>query len=102
MSTTTRTQPSATASSLSRMVARHPVTAFLLMAYAIGWTIFLPVVLSEEGIGLLPIRFPLTLVTSIASILALALPAFLDVPYEQANIHPFQGCRGETRVSVAS
>jgi membrane protease YdiL (CAAX protease family) len=53
------------------------MTAFLVMAYAIGWTIFLPVVLSEEGFGLLPIRFPLAPVTSIASILALALPAFL-------------------------
>jgi membrane protease YdiL (CAAX protease family) len=77
MSTATGTRPLATASSLRGVVARHPVTAFLVMAYAIGWTIFLPVLLSEEGFGLLPIRLPLTPVTSIASILALALPAFL-------------------------
>src|SRR5215204_721190 len=77
MSTATRTQPSAPASSLRRTVARHPVTAFLMMAYAIGWTIFLPVVLSEGGFDFLPIRLPLAPVISIASILALALPAFL-------------------------
>ena len=77
MSTATANQPSATSSSLRRVVARHPMTAFLVMAYAIGWTIFLTVVLSEEGFGLLPFRLPLMPVTSIASIFALALPAFL-------------------------
>ena len=60
-----------------RLATRHPVATFLVMAYAIGWTIFVPVVLSEEGFGFLPIRPPLVPVTSIASILALALPAFL-------------------------
>lgn len=77
MSTATANQPSATFSSLKRVVAGHPVTAFLLMAYTIAWSIFLPVVLSGEGFGLLPFRWPLMPVTSVASVLALALPAFL-------------------------
>ena len=60
-----------------RVAVRHPVATYLVMAYAIGWSIFLPVVLSEEGFGLLPIRLPLMPVTAIASILGLALPAFV-------------------------
>jgi membrane protease YdiL (CAAX protease family) len=77
MSTTTANQPSAASSSLRRLVARHPVTAFLLMAYAIGWTIFSPVILSGLGFIALPIDPSLMMVTSVASIFALALPAFL-------------------------
>lgn len=76
MSIATANQPSA-ASSLRRLVARHPVTAFLLMAYAIGLTIFSPVVLSEMGFIALPVEPSLVVVTSVASVLALALPAFL-------------------------
>ena len=72
--TTPRPAPS---TMFGRLATRHPVATFLVMAYAIGWTIFVPVVLSEEGFGFLPIRPPLIPVTSVASILALALPAFL-------------------------
>jgi membrane protease YdiL (CAAX protease family) len=71
------TQQPAPSTVFGRLAARHPVATFLVIAYAIGWTIFLPMVLSEDGFGLLPIHLPLTPVTSIASILALALPAFL-------------------------
>ncbi len=77
MSTTTANQPSAAASSLERLVARHPVTAFLLMAYALGWTIFSPVIFSGLGFIALPIDPSLMMVTSVASIFALALPALL-------------------------
>ena len=68
-------------SPLRRLVVRHPVAAFLLMLYAIAWTVFLPVVLQARGLLTLPIDltegFAFDAVTSLASILGVALPAFL-------------------------
>jgi membrane protease YdiL (CAAX protease family) len=63
------------------LVARHPVAAFLLMVYAVAWTVFLPVVLQARGLLALP--FDLTeglgfnAVVSVATIFGVALPAFL-------------------------
>ena len=59
------------------MVARHPATAFLLMAFGFGWTSLIPILLSEDGFGVVPIELPLTLVQTLATLLGLALPAFL-------------------------
>ena len=62
-------------------MARHPVAAFLVMLYAITWTVFLPTVLQGRGLLALPIDLTEGLafnaVVSIASILGIALPAFL-------------------------
>jgi membrane protease YdiL (CAAX protease family) len=62
-------------------VARHPVAAFLVMLYAITWIIFLPAVLQGRELLVLPIDlsegFAFNTVTSLASILGVALPAFL-------------------------
>ena len=66
---------------LERLVVRHPVAAFLLMLYAIAWGVFLPVVLQARGLLALPIDltegFGFDAVTSLASVLGVALPAFL-------------------------
>ena len=66
---------------LKRLVACHPVAAFLVMLYAIAWTVFLPVVLQARGLLALPVDlsegFAFDAVTSFASILGVALPAFL-------------------------
>ena len=68
-------------SPLKRLVVRHPVAAFLLMLYAIAWGVFLPVVLQARGLLTLPVDLSEGLafdtVTSLASILGVALPAFL-------------------------
>ncbi len=68
-------------SPLKRLVACHPVAAFLVMLYAIAWSVFLPVVLQARGLLALPIDltegFAFDAVTSLASILGVALPAFL-------------------------
>ncbi len=68
-------------SPLKRLVARHPVAAFLLMLYAIAWTVFLPVVLQARGLLALPVDLSegiaFDAVTSLASILGVALPAFI-------------------------
>ena len=79
---TTTTQPASTHqpaphATLRRLVARHPATAFLVMAFAFGWTTLLPLLLSERGFGVLPIDPPVTVFQFLASIIGLTLPAFL-------------------------
>ena len=72
---------SAALSRLARLVGRHPVAAFLVMLYAVTWLIFLPTVLQGRGLLALPIDLTEGLafdaVLAIASILGVALPAFL-------------------------
>ena len=59
-------------------MARHPVAAFLVMAFGFAWISMLPLLLSESGpFGVLPFALPLQPFASIMSILGLALPAFL-------------------------
>jgi membrane protease YdiL (CAAX protease family) len=64
-------------SALRRLIARHPAVAFLVLAFGFGWTSLIPILLSENGFGVLPIALPLTVVQTLATILGLALPAFL-------------------------
>ena len=82
MSTATENQQGPnSSSSLEGMVARHPVVAFLVMVYAIAWTVLLPVVFQGWGLLALPIDLSEGLafnaVVSIATIFGVALPAFL-------------------------
>jgi CAAX protease family protein len=81
MSTATESPQPTIHSILRRLVARHPVAAFLIMLYVITWVIFLPVVLQGRGLLALPIDLSEGLafnaVVAIASILGVALPAFL-------------------------
>ena len=77
MSTLVKNQQPANSSSLRRLVARHPVAAFLLMAFVFAWTIMLPLLLSESGFGVLPFALPWQVFGSLMSIFGLALPAFL-------------------------
>ena len=62
---------------LRRLVARHPATAFLVMAFAFGWTSLLPLLLSARGFGVLPINLPVTVFQLLASVVGLTLPAVL-------------------------
>ena len=64
-------------SSFRRLVARHPVVAFLFMAFVFAWTIMLPLLLSESGFGVLPFALPWQVSGSLMSIFGLALPALL-------------------------
>jgi len=81
MPKTTENRQAAPPSSLERLVARHPLAVFLIMLYAIAWGVFLPVGLQTRGLLALPIEltegFAFDAVTSLASILGVALPAFL-------------------------
>src|SRR3712207_2549344 len=64
-------------SPLRRVVARHPVTAFLVMAFVFSWAIMLPLLLSQSGFGVLPFALPWRVFGSLMSVFGLALPAFL-------------------------
>ena len=77
MSTTTKNHQPATHSILRRLVAGHPATAFLVMVFGFGWTSLIPILLSENGFGVLPIELPLTVVQTLVTVLGLAVPAFL-------------------------
>ncbi len=59
MSTLTHTSEVAPSSSaLKQWITRHPVLAYLILAYTVCWTIFLVPLFSKEGIGLLPYHIP--------------------------------------------
>jgi membrane protease YdiL (CAAX protease family) len=79
MSTTTRSQqPANSSSSLRGVVARHPVTSFLIMAFVFGWGGMIPLLLSENGpVTVVPVALPWMPFAAILSIFGLALPAFL-------------------------
>ena len=77
VSTLIKNRQPATLSALRRLVARRPVAAFLVMAFVFSWTIMLPLLLSENGLGVLPFPLPWQVFGSLMSIFGLALPAFL-------------------------
>lgn len=79
MSTRSKNQrPAHSSSSLKAVVARHPVAAFVLMAFVFGWGGVLPLLLSESGpFGVVSIELPYQPFPAILSIFGLALPAFL-------------------------
>jgi len=88
MSTPTAIQQSTFPSSLRRLVARHPVAAFLIMAYAVNIAIALPAVRTY-----LP-SLPFHLVQSMLShIFGSAVPAFLVI----AAMHGRAGVRDLTQ-----
>jgi CAAX protease family protein len=75
MSETTTTRQSSTHSVLRRLVARHPVAAFLVMVYAVTCVMPLAPILTRPGI----LPFGYTPYDSLGLIFGVALPAFIVV-----------------------
>ncbi len=51
-------------------IRRHPLAAFFTLAYGLSWLVWLPYVLSQNGLGVLPISYPVLLgQTQLAGIL---------------------------------
>jgi uncharacterized protein len=83
MSTITTTSPE-TASPLTRLIRRHPLIAFFVIVFAMEWIVFLPLILAQNGLGLLPYTIPalgpipaVYYFTTLASIASLTLASFL-------------------------
>jgi uncharacterized protein len=73
----TRAAPPASPSALRQWITRHPVLAYLILAYAVGWTIWLVPLFSKEGIGLLPYDVPgVGVFALLASVIGLTGSAF--------------------------
>lgn len=62
---------------LRRFIIRYPVTSFLVLAFTFAWTTMVPLLLSQQGFGVLPITLPVQPFIVLASYIGLALPAFL-------------------------
>jgi membrane protease YdiL (CAAX protease family) len=58
VSTVTTTSQSTTTSPLKRLIIRHPLIAFFVIAFAGSWIAALPLVLAQNGLGLLPYTIP--------------------------------------------
>jgi membrane protease YdiL (CAAX protease family) len=76
MATIATPQP-ASASALKRFIIRHPVPAFLGLVYAISWLLFLPSLLSQNGIGVLPIEIPAPPFVLLSVIFGITLPTYI-------------------------
>ena len=77
MSTVTTTSQSATSSPLRRLIKRHPLVAFFVLAFAWSWIMFLPVLLARNGVGLLPFTLPVDSFQAIAAFTGPTLAAFI-------------------------
>jgi membrane protease YdiL (CAAX protease family) len=55
------TSQPATSSPLKRLIRHHPLLAFFVIAFAGTWIALLPLVLAQNGLGLIPYTFPVLL-----------------------------------------
>jgi uncharacterized protein len=76
---TTATPPVQPASPNKGLLARHPLISFFAMAFAFSWIAWSPWVLSEDGVGLLPLKVGAAsnLINAAATFLGPALAAFI-------------------------
>jgi membrane protease YdiL (CAAX protease family) len=58
MSTITTPSQPATSSPLRRLIQRHPLVAYFVIAFAGSWIPFLPLLLARNGFGFLPLTLP--------------------------------------------
>ena len=66
-----------TIQSLRRFVTRHPLVAYFGMAFAFTWILQIPLVLAQNGFGLIPFTLPTNLFTVPAVIAGPTLAAFV-------------------------
>ena len=57
MSTIATTSQPTTSSPLRRLIVSHPLVAYFIIAFAGTWLLLVPILLSKNGVGLLPFTF---------------------------------------------
>src|SRR5215510_8487157 len=72
-------QPNVIGGGSKTLLARHPLVFFFIIAYAFSWLLWVPLALSEDGIGLLSFRGPIGVgaAIAIASFVGPFLSAFI-------------------------
>jgi len=66
MATNAPVQPDAPRRGIKALLAHYPLVFYFMIAYAFAWLAEMPLVLSQDGAGLLSYRSPLGLYASIA------------------------------------
>ena len=66
MATAAPVQPDAPRRGIKALLFRNPLAFYFVIAYAFSWLAEMPLVLSEDGAGLLSYRSPLGLYATIA------------------------------------
>lgn len=62
---------------IRQIIIRYPIMAFLILAFTLAWATLIPLLLGQQGFGVLPLTLPIALFNSLACMVGLALPAFL-------------------------
>ena len=101
MTTFTTSQPTS-ASGLKQFIIHHPLVTFLGMVYGISWLLFVPSLLSANGIGVLPFEIPVTPFLLLSVIFGLTLPGYIvtRVTRGSAGLHELRRRYTHWRVGI--
>ena len=102
MSTLTATAQPAPGSSLKRLVARHPLVSYFVLAFAGAWIFQIPLLLAQNGFGFLPWTLPTDLFTIPAVIVGPFLAALVvaAVADGRAGLQQLLRAYGRWRVRI--
>ena len=77
MSTIITTSEAATSSPFKRLIVRHQLVTFFVLAFAWSWCGWLPLLLAQNGLGILPLTFPTDLFVVLAAFAGPTLSAMI-------------------------
>ena len=97
MSTLTATAQPVPGASLKRLVARHPLVSYFVLAFAGAWILQIPLLLAQNGFGFLPWTLPTGLFTIPAVIVGPFLAALVVAAVADGRAGLQQVLRAYTR-----
>src|SRR4051812_48146913 len=77
MSTVITISPESRRASIRELVASRPLVAFIVLAYLGGWLALLPLLLAQNGFGVLPFRLPIYPFLILSTVAGPALSAIM-------------------------